>query len=91
MPATNDRGAELDRTGRIREAPCMAHVWRKFVNLAHSQGGNVIAREAVERIAALYAVEAEARRKTPEEHVRIHNRSANRTHELMPWKRKPSP
>ena len=42
--------AELYRTGRIREAPCMAHVRRKFVDLARNRDAPV-AREAVERIA----------------------------------------
>ena len=61
--------AELCRTGRIREAPCMAHVRRKFVDLARNRGAPV-AREAVERIAALYrrrgrSPRADARRACP--------------------------
>ena len=54
----------------------MAHVRRKFVDLAHSQRGNAIAREAVKRIAALYAVKAQARMRTPEERVRIRQAKA---------------
>ncbi len=45
---------------------CMAHVSRKFVDVFASQG-NAIAEEAIRRIAELYAVEQEARRKSPEE------------------------
>ncbi len=67
--------AELYRTGRIREALCMAHVRRKFVDFARNRGAPV-AREAIERIAALYAVEAEARGHTPEERVRIRQAKA---------------
>jgi len=47
-------------TGRIREAACWAHVRRKFYDLqvAHK---SPVAREALERIAALYAIESEIR------------------------------
>ena len=50
------------------EMACMAHVRRKFVDVFTSQG-NAIAKEAIRRIAELYAVEKEARRKSPEERV----------------------
>ncbi len=83
--------AELYRTGRIREAPCMAHVRRKFVDLAHNRGAPV-AREAVERIAALYAVEAEARGQTPEERVRIRQAKARPLFDdLETWLARQSP
>jgi transposase len=47
-------------TGRIQEAACWAHVRRKFydLNLAHR---SPVAAEAIERIAALYAIEKEIR------------------------------
>jgi transposase len=47
-------------TGRIQEAACWAHVRRKFYDLqvAHK---SPVAAEAIERIAALYAVEKEIR------------------------------
>ena len=83
--------AELYRTGRIREAPCMAHVRRKFVDLARNRGAPV-AREAVERIAALYAVEAEARGQTPEERVRIRQAKARHLlNGLETWLARQSP
>jgi transposase len=53
-------------TGRIREAACWAHVRRKFYDLqvAHK---SLIAQEALERIAALYAIEKEIRGRPPDE------------------------
>jgi transposase len=47
-------------TGRIQEAACWAHVRRKFydLRLAHK---SPVAAEAIERIAALYAIEKEIR------------------------------
>ena len=52
-------------TGRIREAACWAHVRRKFydIEIAHH---SPIASEAIERIAALYAVESGIRGKPPD-------------------------
>src|SRR3546814_10595092 len=56
---------ELYRTGRIREVACMAHVRRKFFDV-HASQGSAIAAEALQRIAALYAVEQEARGQPPD-------------------------
>ena len=50
--------------GKADEMACMAHVRRKFVDVFASQG-NAIAEEAIRRIAELYAVEKEARGKSP--------------------------
>jgi transposase len=47
-------------TGRIQEAACWAHVRRKFYDL-HVAHKSLVAAEAMERIAALYAVEKEIR------------------------------
>src|SRR6202521_2142093 len=47
-------------TGRIQEAACWAHVRRKFYDL-HVAHKSPVAAEAIERIAALYAVEKEIR------------------------------
>src|ERR1700684_1658849 len=47
-------------TGRIQEAACWAHVRRKFYDL-HLAHRSPIAAEAMERIAALYAIEKEIR------------------------------
>ncbi|MBS1823510.1 MAG: IS66 family transposase [Acidobacteria bacterium] len=51
--------------GRIVEAACWAHARRKFheIHIAHA---SPITSEAIERIAALYAIEAEIRGSTPE-------------------------
>jgi transposase len=57
---------QLYESGRIQEAGCWAHVRRKFYDLeqAHS---SPIAREALERIAALYAIEGAIRGRPPNE------------------------
>ena len=47
-------------TGRIQEAACWAHVRRKFYDL-HAAHKSPVAAEAIERIAALYAIEKEIR------------------------------
>ena len=61
---------ELYRGGEIREVACMAHIRRKFVDVYQSEA-SVIAEEAIRRIAALYAVEKDARGLTPEARVRL--------------------
>jgi transposase len=66
---------ELYRSGRVREVACMAHVRRKFVDVQQSQG-SAIAGEAINRIAALYAVEKEVRGKPPDERARIRQAKA---------------
>jgi transposase len=53
-------------TGEIVEAACWAHVRRKFFDLEQAHQ-SPIAREAIQRIAALYAIEKEIRGKPPEE------------------------
>jgi transposase len=55
---------------KAREMACMAHVRRKFVDV-HAAQGSAIAEEAIRRIAQLYAVEKEARGKSPEERVAL--------------------
>jgi transposase len=52
--------------GKASEMACMAHVRRKFVDIFTAQGSS-IAEEAIKRIAKLYAVEKEARGKSPQE------------------------
>ncbi|WP_435106802.1 IS66 family transposase [Arhodomonas sp. AD133] len=51
-------------SGRVREAACWAHVRRKFHDIEQANG-SPLAREALERIAALYIVEADLRGKPP--------------------------
>ena len=55
---------------KAAEMACMAHVRRKFVDVHQSQGGT-IAEEAIKRIAALYAVEKQARGKAPAERAAL--------------------
>jgi transposase len=55
-------------TGRIQEAACWAHVRRKFYDLLEAHKSQT-ATTALERIAELYAVEEEIRRR-PAEHRR---------------------
>ncbi len=57
---------QLYADGRIQEAACWAHVRRKFYDLqvAHH---SPVAQEALERIAALYAIEDEIRGRPPSE------------------------
>jgi hypothetical protein len=47
---------ELFASNRTTEAGCWAHVWRKFFDV-HAATGSPIAKEALDRIAQLYAVE----------------------------------
>src|SRR6202162_5269390 len=51
---------QIYETGRIQEAACWAHVRRKFYDL-HVAHKSPVAAEAIERIAALYAIEKEIR------------------------------
>jgi transposase len=61
---------QLYKDDRIQEVACWAHVRRKFHDLeqAHS---SPLAREALERIAALYAVEDEIRGRPPDERKQV--------------------
>lgn len=55
--------------GRIAEAACWAHVRRKFFDV-HQANGSPVAKEALDRIAALYAVEKTINGSPPEERRR---------------------
>ncbi len=57
---------QLYEKGPIREAACWAHVRRKFYDV-HVASGSPIAREALERIAALYVIESDIRGAPPAE------------------------
>jgi transposase len=61
---------QLYEDGRIQEVACWAHVRRKFYDLEQAHR-SVLAREALERIGALYAVEAEIRGRPPEERQQV--------------------
>ena len=56
--------------GRIREAACWAHVRRKFFDV-HEASQSPIAREALDRIGALYAIENESRGRPPDERCAV--------------------
>jgi transposase len=56
----------LYETGRIVEAACWAHVRRKFHDIAQAVG-SPIALEALQRIAALYEIEADLRGRPPDQ------------------------
>ena len=60
----------LFETDRASEQACMVHVRRKFVDIYESEG-SAIAEETIKRIAALYAVEKEARYKPAVERVAL--------------------
>jgi transposase len=76
---------ELYRANTVSEVACMAHIRRKFFDLAKDKGVT-LAAEAVQRIAPLYAVEDEARDKPPDERAAIRQAKARRVFdELIVW------
>ena len=66
---------QLYADGTIQEAPCMAHIRRKFFDLMEAHQ-SPIATEAVERIAALYQIEKEIRGRTREQRRQVRNTRA---------------
>jgi transposase len=73
------------------EQACMVHVRRKFVDVFEREG-STIARETIERIAKLYAVEKEARHKAPEERVALRQERAKSIFdELEAWLKRQLP
>ena len=62
-------------SGRIREVGCWAHARRKFYELFEANASPV-AREALERIGALYAIEEGIRSKQPAERFAVRQRDA---------------
>ena len=61
--------------GKILEAACWAHARRKLYEL-HKAGASPIAAEALKRIAALYAIEAQVRGQLPDHRRRIREAQA---------------
>ncbi|HEY0281853.1 MAG TPA: IS66 family transposase [Rhizomicrobium sp.] len=59
----------LFETGKIAEAACWAHVRRKFYDV-HAANGSPLAKEALDRIGALYRIEDEVRGGPPDERRR---------------------
>jgi hypothetical protein len=58
--------AQLYATGTIQEAACWAHARRKFYDVYTDQA-SPLAREVLQRIAALYAIESEIRGQPPDQ------------------------
>jgi transposase len=72
-------------TGRIQEAACWAHVRRKFYDL-HVAHKSPVAAEAIERIAALYAIEKEIRGHAAGQRRQVRNaRAEPLLHSLKQW------
>jgi transposase len=71
--------------GRIQEVACWAHVRRKFYDLQQAHA-SPIASEALERIAALYAIEGEIRGRPPDERQQVrHTRARPLLQSLYDW------
>ncbi len=73
---------KLYESGAIQEAPCLAHIRRKFYDLMEAHQ-SPIATEAVERIAALYRIEAEIRGRPAEERCQVRQARAKPLMEEM--------
>ncbi len=72
-------------TGRVREAACWAHVRRKFYDLEQAHHSPT-AHQALERIGALYALEAGIRGRPPTERLAVRqSRAAPLLAELQRW------
>jgi len=73
---------KLYEDGTIQEAPCIAHIRRKFFDLMEAHK-SPIATEAVERIAHLYEIEKEIRGRSPDERREVRNIKARPLLESM--------
>ena len=76
---------QLYEGGTIHEVACWAHARRKFheIHIAHASPTTA---EAIERIAALYAIEAEIRGSTPEVRRSVRQARAKPLLEsMLPW------
>jgi transposase len=75
----------LYEDGRIQEAACWAHVRRKFYDLDQAHASPV-AKEALERIGALYGIEGEIRGRPPDERREVRRaRAAPLVEEMRDW------
>jgi transposase len=71
--------------GQVKEAACMSHVRRPFFELYEAHK-SAVAKEALERIAALYAIEEEIRGRSAEERRAVRNeRSKPLLESLKKW------
>ena len=66
---------KLYGSGKVTEVACVAHVRRKFFDL-HKANGSLIAKEALEQIAALYGIEKKIRRQPPDIKRRVRQEHA---------------
>jgi len=66
---------KLYENGSIQEAPCLAHVRRKFFDLMKAHN-SLIATEAVHRIAALYRIEKQIKGRSANERQAVRSASA---------------
>ncbi len=77
--------AQLYTGNRILEAACLAHVRRKFFDLFEATK-SPLAKTALEKIAALYRIEAEIRGQPPDDRLRIRReQSAPLFADLKAW------
>jgi transposase len=75
----------LYEPGGITEIACWAHVRRKFHDLYEAHQ-SPIAKEALERIAALYGIEREIRGRPPDERKKVrHERARPLLEDLKQW------
>lgn len=75
----------LFETGRIHEVACWAHARRKFFDL-YEATESPIAKEALERIGALYGIETDIRGKPPDERRAVRQaRAGPLLEELRAW------
>ncbi len=72
----------LYQAGSIQEAPCLAHIRRKFYDLMQAHQ-SPIAAEAVQRIAVLYQIENEIRGRSPDLRRQVRNIRARPVMESM--------
>jgi transposase len=68
--------------GTVTEAACWAHVRRKFYDLYEAHQ-SPIAKEALDKIAALYAIEKQIRGRPPDERLRVRNEQTRPLLEAM--------
>jgi transposase len=66
---------QLYENGRIEQAACWAHVRRKFYDLEQAHASPV-AREALQRIGALYGIEEQIRGRPPEQRREVRQAQA---------------
>lgn len=77
--------AQLYATGTIQEAACWAHARRKFYDVYKDQT-SPLAAEALQRIAALYAIESEIRGQPPDQRKAVRqNRASPLLEQLHAW------